>query len=134
MFESSYVTETSNSFSVAHALIGNKDVNKAINRPGANFPLRTSVHEAIGTSRSWLKWRRIKVAPKGVERTRHYLIGRGLGQLQADILIDLASGEDLASVYKKNVTTPTTVYSYQTRAFEKLGLNGIDELRKLLKD
>ncbi|PWM32381.1 MAG: hypothetical protein DBX94_06020 [Coriobacteriia bacterium] len=74
------------------------------------------------------------MAPKGVERTRHYLIGRGLGQLQADILIDLASGEDLASVYKKNVTTPTTVYSYQTRAFEKLGLNGIDELRKLLKD
>lgn len=81
-----------------------------------------------------LRWRRIKVAPKGVERARHYLLGRGLGQLQAEILIDLACGEDLASVCKKNVTTPATVYSYRTRAFEKLGLNSIDELRKLLKD
>ena len=81
-----------------------------------------------------LRWRRIKVAPKGVGRARHYLLGRGLGQLQADILIDLACGEDLASVCKKNVTTPATVYSYRTRAFEKLGLNSIDELRKLLKD
>ena len=74
------------------------------------------------------------MAPKGVERARHYLLGRGLGQLQAEILIDLACGEDLASVCKKNVTTPATVYSYRTRAFEKLGLNSIDELRKLLKD
>lgn len=81
-----------------------------------------------------LRWRRIKVAPKGIERASYYLMGRGLGQLQADILIDLASGEDLASVCKKNVTTPATVYSYRTRAFEKLGLNSIDELRKLLKD
>lgn len=81
-----------------------------------------------------LRWRRIKVAPKGVERARHYLLGRGLGQLQADILIDLVCGEDLASVCKKNVTTPATVYSYRTRAFEKLGLNSIDELRKLLTD
>lgn len=81
-----------------------------------------------------LRWRRIKVAPKGIERASHYLMGRGLGQLQADILIDLASGEDLASVCKKNVTTPATVYSYRTRAFEKLGLNSIDELRKLLED
>lgn len=81
-----------------------------------------------------LRWSRIKVVPKGVERARHYLVGRGLGQLQADILIDLASGEDLASVCKKNVTTPATVYSYRTRAYEKLGLNSIDELRKLLKD
>lgn len=81
-----------------------------------------------------LRWHRIKVAPKGVERARHYLVGRGLGQLQSDILIDLASGEDLSIVCKKNVTTPATVYSYRTRAFEKLGLNSIDELRKLLKD
>ena len=81
-----------------------------------------------------LKWRRIKVAPKGVERARHYLVGRGLGQLQSDILIDLASGEDLSTVCKKNATTPATVYSYRTRAYEKLGLNSIDELRKLLKD
>ena len=81
-----------------------------------------------------LRWHRIKVAPKGVERARHYLVGRGLGQLQSDILIDLASGEDLTSVCKKNVTTPATVYSYRTRAFEKLGLNSIYELRKLLKD
>lgn len=61
-------------------------------------------------------------------------MGRGIGQLQSDILIDLASGEDLSTVCKKNVTTPATVYSYRTRAFEKLGLNSIDELRKLLKD
>lgn len=81
-----------------------------------------------------LGWRRIKVAPKGIEQARHYLMGRGLGQLQADILINLASGEDLASVCKKNTTTPATVYSYRTRAFEKLGLNSIGELRKLLKD
>ena len=81
-----------------------------------------------------LRWHRIKVAPKGVERARHYLVGRGLGQLQSDILIDLASGEDLSTVCKKNATTPATVYSYRTRAFEKLGLNSIDELRKLLKD
>lgn len=81
-----------------------------------------------------LKWRRIKVAPKGVERARHYLMGRGLGQLQADILIDLVIGEDLSTVCKKNATTPATVYSYRARAFEKLGLNSIDELRKLLKD
>lgn len=81
-----------------------------------------------------LRWHRIKVAPKGVERARHYLVGRGLGQLQSDILIDLASGEDLSTVCKKNVTTPATVYSYRARAFEKLGLNSIDELRKLLAD
>lgn len=81
-----------------------------------------------------LRWHRIKVAPKGVERARHYLVGRGLGQLQSDILIDLASGEDLSTVCKKNATTPATVYSYRTRAYEKLGLNSIDELRKLLKD
>lgn len=91
---------------------------------------------AVLTVRLWrrLRWHRIKVSPKGVERARHYLVGRGLGQLQSDILIDLASGEDLATVCKKNVTTPATVYSYRTRAFEKLGLNSIDELRKLLKD
>ena len=81
-----------------------------------------------------LRWHRIKVAPKGVERARHYLVGRGLGQLQSDILIDLSSGEDLSTVCKKNVTTPATVYSYRTRAYEKLGLSSIDELRKLLKD
>lgn len=91
---------------------------------------------AVLTVRLWrrLRWHRIKVAPKGVERARHYLVGRGLGQLQSDILIDLASGEDLSTVGKKNVTTPATVYSYRARAYEKLGLNSIDELRKLLKD
>lgn len=81
-----------------------------------------------------LRWRRIKVAPKRVERARFYLMGRGLSQLQADILIDLVSGEDLATVCKKNATTSATVYSYRARAFEKLGLNSLRELRILLKD
>lgn len=74
----------------------------------------------------------VRLSESREERALHYLRGRGLGELQARVVLDLACGYDVARVAKSRFTTVATVRSYRRRSLDTLGLNNIDELRKLL--
>lgn len=66
------------------------------------------------------------------ERALHYLRGRGLGELQAQVMLDLACGCDVGRIAESRFTTVATVRSYRRRSLDALGLNSIDELRKVM--
>ncbi len=67
------------------------------------------------------------------ERAVHYLMGRGLGELQSKIVIDLVCGYSRPAICERNSTTPATISSYRTRTLKQLRLASIDDLRKLLQ-
>ncbi len=72
--------------------------------------------------------------PCGVtDRAVHYLMGRGLGELQSKIMIDLVCGYSRPAICERNSTTSATISSYRTRTLKQLGLSGIDDLRELLQ-
>lgn len=68
-----------------------------------------------------------------IERASLYLQGRGLSELQANVIIDLARGYDTKSVCTRNSTTLATIGSCKSRAYRKLGIHNIAELRVLLE-
>lgn len=70
---------------------------------------------------------------KKIERASLYLQGRGLSELQANVIIDLARGYDPKSVCARNSTTLATIGSCKSRAYRKLGIRNIAELRVLLE-
>lgn len=74
-----------------------------------------------------------KPACSAAERAVHYLMGRGLGELQSKIMIDLVRGYSRSAICKRNNTTSATVSSYRARTLKRLGLTSIDDLRELLK-
>lgn len=74
----------------------------------------------------------VQLSESHEERALHYLRGRGLGELQARVMLDLVCGHDVGGVAQSRFTTVATVRSYRRRSLDALGLNNIDELRKLL--
>lgn len=71
-------------------------------------------------------------APKQGEETSLYLQGHGMGNLQVAILRDLIAGAGVREACEKNNTTRATVKSYRQRAYEKLDVHSMAELRRLL--
>ena len=66
------------------------------------------------------------------DRVIHYLLGRGLGELQAQVLLDLVSGYGIGEVAVRRCTTVATVRSYRQRSYIALGVHSMSELRELL--
>lgn len=73
--------------------------------------------------------------PTGSESQRAllYLRGRGMGELRAHIMLDLACGYDVLEVCRRNYTTIATVRSYRHRSYRDLDIHSIAELRELLR-
>lgn len=66
------------------------------------------------------------------DRVIHYLLGRGLGEPQAQVLLDLVSGYGIGEVAVRRCTTVATVRSYRQRSYIALGVHSMSELRELL--
>ena len=69
---------------------------------------------------------------RGEGRALSYLMGRGLGELQARVMLDLACGFQSREIRERRHVAASTIRSYRYRCFEKLDIHGIPELRKLL--
>lgn len=75
---------------------------------------------------------RLTFSERQTNRVLRYLEGRGMGELQAQVLLDLACGCDVRTVASRRCTTVATVRSYRQRAYDSLGVHSIDDLRELL--
>lgn len=73
-----------------------------------------------------------ELAPAKEQRAVHYLLGRGLGELQAMIVLDLARGCRTRDICARRHVAASTVRSYRQRAFGTLGVRSSFELRELL--
>ena len=69
---------------------------------------------------------------RGEGRALSCLMGRGLGELQACVMLDLACGFQSREIRERRHVAASTIRSYRYRCFEKLDIHGIPELRKLL--
>ncbi len=69
----------------------------------------------------------------GEVRARLYLEGRGLSSLEAGVALMAARGATAAETALALRMSPSSVAAYRSRGFKKLGVEGIDELRELLK-
>lgn len=76
------------------------------------------------------------VGPEGVseqkERSILYLRGRGMGELQAEVIADLARGLSPLEICVRRSTTLATVRSYRHRGYRLLDVHSLAELRNLL--
>lgn len=68
------------------------------------------------------------------ERALKYLEGRGMGELQAKVTLDLCLGYGTEEVASLRDVSIATVKSYRFRSYRLLGVHGIGELRELLAD
>lgn len=75
---------------------------------------------------------RVVLSARKEDRGLSYLMGRGLGELQARVMLDLACGYRSREVCERRNVAPSTVRSYRYRCFAQLGVNSMSELRKLL--
>ena len=62
-----------------------------------------------------------------------YLRGRGLSEVQAEVVALLASGVSPRQVCLRCHVSPGSLGTFRTRAYKKLGVNGMDDLRSLLE-
>lgn len=74
-----------------------------------------------------------ELAPSGYEQLRHLLLGHGLTEPQAEVVIMSLQGQSAASICAKLLLAPGTVSSYRARAYAKLGVHGLNGLRKLVE-
>lgn len=91
------------------------------------FVLAAAIQKIGRKPRAWAS-----LPMKGVDRTIMYLESRGLGELQAYVLLDLACGYGVREVAERRCTTAATVKSYRQRSYDALGVHSISELRELL--
>lgn len=87
---------------------------------------------AIAHTRKRMPGKETPISEGCAKRTIMYLEGRGLGELQAQVLLDLASGYGVNEVAARRCTTVATVRSYRQRSYDALGVHSMSELRKLL--
>ena len=64
---------------------------------------------------------------------RSYLEGRGLSSLEAGVALMAVRGATATETALALNMSPSSVAAYKGRGFKKLGVEGIDELRELLK-
>lgn len=69
----------------------------------------------------------------GEVRARLYLEGRGLSSLEAGVALMAARGATAAETALALSMSPSSVAAYKSRGLKKLGVEGVDELRELLK-
>lgn len=69
----------------------------------------------------------------GEVRVRSYLEGRGLSSLEAGVALMAVRGATATETALALNMSPSSVAAYKGRGFKKLGVEGIDELRELLK-
>lgn len=69
----------------------------------------------------------------GEVRARLYLEGRGLSSLEAGVALMAARGATAAETALALSMSPSSVAAYKSRGLKKLGVEGIDDLRELLK-
>lgn len=74
----------------------------------------------------------IKLDERRISRASHYLMGRGLSELQAQVVLDLACGCHVQEICNTRCTTVATVRSCRYRSYRKLGIHSLSELRLLL--
>lgn len=80
--------------------------------------------------------RRGKLVEKTLDggvRARLYLEGRGLSSLEVGVALMTARGATATETALALNMSPSSVAAYKGRGFKKLGVEGIDELRELLK-
>ena len=70
--------------------------------------------------------------PTSEKRLISYLLGRGLSNLQADVISLTLQGEATEDICKRLSIAPGTVGSYRSRAYAMLGVRDLNELRELL--
>lgn len=64
---------------------------------------------------------------------RSYLEGRGLSSLEASVALMAARGATATETALALNMSPSSVAAYKSRGLKKLGVEGVDELRELLK-
>lgn len=69
----------------------------------------------------------------GEVRVRSYLEGRGLSSLEAGVALMAACGATATETALALNMSPSSVAAYKSRGLKKLGVEGVDELRELLK-
>lgn len=69
----------------------------------------------------------------GEVRARLYLEGRGLSSLEAGVALMAARGATAAETALALSMSPSSVAAYKSRGLKKLGVEGIGDLRELLK-
>lgn len=69
----------------------------------------------------------------GEVRVRSYLEGRGLSSLAASVALMAARGATATETALALNMSPSSVAAYKSRGLKKLGVEGVDELRELLK-
>lgn len=69
----------------------------------------------------------------GEVRVRSYLEGRGLSSLEAGVALMAARGATATETALALSMSPSSVAAYKSRGLKKLGVEGVDELRELLK-
>lgn len=69
----------------------------------------------------------------GEVRVRSYLEGRGLSSLEAGVALMAARGATATETALALNMSPSSVAAYKSRGLKKLGVEGVDELRELLK-
>lgn len=74
-----------------------------------------------------------ELAPSRYEQLRHLLLGHGLTEPQTEVVIMSLQGQSAASICAKLLLAPGTVSSYRARAYAKLGVHGLNGLRKLIE-
>lgn len=71
---------------------------------------------------------------KEYDRAIHYLQGRGVDGLRAQIVLDLVCGYSALEVCKRRCTTLATIKSYRQRTYADCNVHRMEDLRKLLVD
>lgn len=74
----------------------------------------------------------IPMGPQGEEACLHYLIGRGLNELQAKVALELARGQSRRDIGQRLHVALGTVSSYSFGAYRRLGVHSRTELARLL--
>lgn len=69
----------------------------------------------------------------GEVRVRSYLEGRGLSSLETGVALMAARGATATETALALNMSPSSVAAYKSRGLKKLGVEGVDELRELLK-
>lgn len=71
-------------------------------------------------------------SPAARQRAVFYLRARGMGELQANVLVDLACGLSSREVSSRHSTTSATVASYRRRGYQTLGIHSLTQLCAVL--
>lgn len=74
----------------------------------------------------------IPMGPQGEEACLHYLIGRGLNELQAKVALELARGQSRRDIGQRLHVALGTVSSYSFGAYRRLGVHSRAGLARLL--